>query len=488
MTDRKRYVVAAAATLFILVAAFARLGSYPLIDPDETRYAQAAREMVARDDYVVPYLDGEPRINKPPLLYWSMIAAYKTFGRSESAARMPSALAGIAMIAATYLLARGMYGRVAGAVAAGALMSMPLFAGVSRLATTDCLLSAFLAWALYLWWRHATDGRRVFLWSAWAALAMAFLAKGPVAVALFVLITLTHALVTRRWSQVRSFYASPGALIFVAAALAWPIAVYCRMPNAISLWWRETGERFLVGVDHSGSLWFPAAVLAAGAFPWWLVPLGGARRLRALAEFLRTEPRAALLLSWPIVTVVFFTACRSQLATYMLPALPAIAVAAGGAVAGLRSSPVGKRALFAAAGATGVMCLALIGWAAWKGSLGYAAAGAAAAGVAATTFCFVLLYRRSGYAAAVFLAVIAGVTVPTLTPTVLGTVAEGRSFAPAVAQWESFLSQSEAILFAGAVRHSLSFYAPVPVGEVSGARGDCRGASAGQAHGARHPR
>src|SRR3970282_2309343 len=87
---RTRWVVAlcCAALLFI---GLARL---PLLDPDEGRYARTAQEMIERDDFIVPHFDGEPRLQKPVLFYWLEIASFGVFGFTESAARLPSAIAG----------------------------------------------------------------------------------------------------------------------------------------------------------------------------------------------------------------------------------------------------------------------------------------------------------------------------------------------------------------------------------------------------------
>jgi len=82
------------------------LGALPLIDPDEGRYAEIAREMLERGDLITPTLNYVVYFEKPPLLYWANAASMKLFGLNEFAARLPSALCGLLTVLATYLIAR----------------------------------------------------------------------------------------------------------------------------------------------------------------------------------------------------------------------------------------------------------------------------------------------------------------------------------------------------------------------------------------------
>src|SRR5713226_7986831 len=94
--------------LFLAVAAFYLygLGAVPLVGPDAPRYTEVAREMFARHDLITPTLGGLPWFEKPPLLYWLMIAGYRVFGITESAARLGPAICGLLTAAFVYRIGK----------------------------------------------------------------------------------------------------------------------------------------------------------------------------------------------------------------------------------------------------------------------------------------------------------------------------------------------------------------------------------------------
>jgi 4-amino-4-deoxy-L-arabinose transferase-like glycosyltransferase len=344
---------------------------------------------------------------------------------------------------------------------------MAVFAAVARLATIDCLMSALLTLALYLWWRFASQGKRRFLAASWAVLGLAFLAKGPVAAVLFVLVTAADAVAAGRWSKALRPASSAGLLVFAAIAIPWPIAIIAQVPGACEAWWAETVGRFIAGVDHSGSLWFPAAMTAAGAFPWYLMPLASMGRPGDWLRTWREDGRARFLAVWCIVVLVFFTACRSQLATYVLPGCAPIAVAAGGALAAAGAGRASRRGLLLTACAAGTMGAALLGYGAVRGHFAAAPAAALGTALAAATTAFLLLHARRRYrAAAAVLTATVAVSVVCMTPWVLGMVAARRSFADAARAWGPTLRDADMVLFAGEIRHSVPFYSRAVVRQV----------------------
>ena len=104
---------------------FFRLGSYPLSNPDEGRYAEIPREMVASGDYVTPRLNGVVYFEKPPLVYWTTAVCLKVFGSSEWSMRATPALFALFGVLVTYAAARRLHGRTAGLLAAARIPSMP---------------------------------------------------------------------------------------------------------------------------------------------------------------------------------------------------------------------------------------------------------------------------------------------------------------------------------------------------------------------------
>src|SRR5262245_52968735 len=146
----------------VLLAAVVVLGvglsAVPLLDPDEARYASASRAMLERGDFVVPYFNGAERLNKPALFYWLQAAAFRLFGTSAAAARIPSAVAALVILVSVVLFARRTFGAEAGRRAGLILMTIPLFAIVGKTGITDMTLAVFTVGALLLWYRlHVGD-------------------------------------------------------------------------------------------------------------------------------------------------------------------------------------------------------------------------------------------------------------------------------------------------------------------------------------------
>src|SRR5512143_1989638 len=128
-----------------MVALFGfRLGSHALFNPDEGRYAEVPREMVATGDWVTPHLDGVKYLEKPPLMYWAVALCLEVFGASEWSVRAPVALFGLGGVLLTYAAGRRLYGRPAGLLAAGVLATSLLYFVLARLLIIDMAVSVLI--------------------------------------------------------------------------------------------------------------------------------------------------------------------------------------------------------------------------------------------------------------------------------------------------------------------------------------------------------
>src|SRR5258708_28900084 len=141
-------LVALAAVIFLT-----GLGGTRLWDDDETFFAQTAREMFERGDLVVPWFNQSLFADKPPFMYWMMIGAYHVFGVTEFAARLPSALFGIATVLLLWRLGRILYSPGVGFWAGMILTTSLNFVVISRAATTDAELIFFCTLPIYLFVR-----------------------------------------------------------------------------------------------------------------------------------------------------------------------------------------------------------------------------------------------------------------------------------------------------------------------------------------------
>src|SRR5947207_8473529 len=178
-----------AISVIFAAAWFATLDVRKLQHPDEGRYAEIAREMVATGDWVTPRLDGLKYFEKPPLQYWLTAVSFATFGVNEWAARLAPALGtALALLAIGYAGAR-IASPAVGAYAALAFGGMLWPIGIAHIVTLDALLTAWLGAALAAFLiaqcgLENPSAERRWMLLAWAAIAGATLVKGPVAVAI----------------------------------------------------------------------------------------------------------------------------------------------------------------------------------------------------------------------------------------------------------------------------------------------------------------
>jgi 4-amino-4-deoxy-L-arabinose transferase-like glycosyltransferase len=310
---------------------FYGLGAFGLLGADEPRYAQVAREMLDRHDWVTPTLQGKPWLEKPPLYYWQAMLAFAVYGVSDRAARMPAALDAVLLIAAVYLFLRRFRpgSEIDGALIAAGCAGM---IGFARAAATDMPLAAMFAIAMLAWYAWYESRVRLFLAAFYIFIALGTLAKGPVAPFLAGVILLIFAGLKRDWRILLRTLWIPGILLFLVVAMPWYVAVQLRNPEFFRTFILEHNlARF--GQDlyhHRQPFWFYLPVLLLSLMPWTLWAVAAVvERLRLVWSegknaFSRDEDSWQLfLLIWLLVPVLFFSASQSKLPGYILPAIPA---------------------------------------------------------------------------------------------------------------------------------------------------------------------
>ncbi len=308
--------------------------SFHLFEPDESRYAEIGREMLQRGEWVVPYLQSEPYLDKPPMLYWCIEASYLIFGVKVWAARLVPALAVHGCILMVYFLGRRLIGERAAFWGALALGLAPGWVSMGSLLTMDSLLTFWTTLALlsaYL----AVRGERL-RWGWWllasAACGFGVLTKGPVAVVLLLPPLVLQRWLTKTGSRIGRAGMAAFLLVVLAIALPWYAAMSLRAPAfARDFLWEHNVRRFLAPFAHEHGIWFYVPVVLAGLLPmtFWIVPfsrflLGSDPRYveRRTIEF------SYLLLSggW---CAFFFTLSQCKLPTYIMPAFPMLCLAVG---------------------------------------------------------------------------------------------------------------------------------------------------------------
>lgn len=331
--EGRAWTAAAIAAVVLYFCFFSRLGAFGMIGPDEPRYASVARAMAETGDWVTPRLDGQPWFEKPILYYWSAAAAFRVFGASDAAARLPSAVFALLVALALAWLARRIYGE---GTSWAVLLIFPTGVGVfafARAATTDMPFSGSLALAMIaayrvLWSEELREQGR---WQALfgVLLGVAALAKGPAAPALAAGSVGVWAVVTRQWSRALRLAHPLAVLAFCAVTLPWYVLCSLRNPEFLGVFLlAHNVERFLTPLfQHEQSLWFYGPILLLGLLPWSALLAGTARDALALwrDKKLRESP-GVFFACWALFPLVFFSVSRSKLPGYILPVFAPLAL------------------------------------------------------------------------------------------------------------------------------------------------------------------
>jgi 4-amino-4-deoxy-L-arabinose transferase-like glycosyltransferase len=336
---------------FLLVAVWAalslpNLGGPSLWDIDEGNNSACSEDMLESGDYVVPKFNGAWRVDKPALLYWLQVGAYRAFGVGEFAARLPSALAALVAVLLTYQLGRRLFDPVTGLLGGLVLASAPMFCVAAHFANPDALLNACMILTFLCCWRAFQGGNTRWLIAAGAAAGLGVLAKGPVAVVLPAGAVGLFLLCSRRlgllWDR-RVLWAVLACLLVFAPWYAW-VTNDTRGFFLEGFFLTHNLGRYLHAMEgHSGGpaggapwigttlrvLYYPL-VLLVGLAPWsvflglagWY-GLGG----RARADDAPGGPAAyRFLWCWIAVCLLFFAAAGTKLPNYILPLYAPVAL------------------------------------------------------------------------------------------------------------------------------------------------------------------
>jgi len=324
---------------------FFGLGAFGLTGADEPRYAQIAREMLARHDWIVPTLNGSPWLEKPALLYWKIMNSYAVFGVSDWAARIPAAFHATAVVFGIFFFMRRF--RFASELDAAMITASSAgMIGFGRGASTDMLVSAPFALAMMCWWTWHKTSKKLWLVIFYGLLGVGALAKGPVAPALAVLVVGAYAVLRRDGRIFLRSLSLIGFLLFAAIVLPWFLAVQHKVPQFFRVFFIEHNlERFGTNLyQHSQPFWYYIPVFVLAALPWtfFAVPAmveagrNAFTRWRAGGELAKMDSitidadiddgLASFLFIWIVVPIVFFSISRAKLPGYILPAIPAAAL------------------------------------------------------------------------------------------------------------------------------------------------------------------
>jgi 4-amino-4-deoxy-L-arabinose transferase-like glycosyltransferase len=352
--------------LFIAIVALYLygLGGLPLLGPDEPRYAQVAREMFLRGDLVTPTLGGHTWFEKPALLYWLMIAAYKVFGVNEFSARLGPALCGLLTIAAVWRVGREVE-RVSSesqdfafwtTLVAASALGLIVF---SRAASFDITITTTTTWALACFVLYELNLRRRsgFLVGFYLCVGLSLLAKGLVGVVIPFGVVGSYFLLRRQWPTRRVWLSVLWGLPLAAAVSAlWygPVIARHGWPFVHEFFIQHHFARYVSNkYHHPQPIYFYPAIILMLALPWTAFLVEALAKIRGWAW--RENDALSIVrvfsLAWLAMPIVFFSFSGSKLPGYILPALPAAAFL----IADRFVDSISKWSLRA----TGLLCLAL---------------------------------------------------------------------------------------------------------------------------------
>jgi len=300
----------------------AGLGVRPLVAPDEFRYAEVPREMIASGDWVVPRLDGVLYLEKPILGYWVTALSMRVFGEHAAAVRLPFALSSLLAAAIVFALVRryGPGGAWAYAAAIGFLTSLEV-AAISTAAVLDALFSFVVTASLAAFFaatqRQQGVARQTWLAVSGVACGVGFLTKGLLAFAIPAVVAVPYLISSRRSRELLLLPWTPVA-VALAIAAPWSVAIASAEPD----FWRqflvnEHLGRFIGGpqAHHAEPFWFYLPALAAGALPWTSLLVPALRRRAALAS----APLARFAICWLAAPLCLLSLASGKLVTYLMP-------------------------------------------------------------------------------------------------------------------------------------------------------------------------
>ncbi|MEX1097465.1 MAG: glycosyltransferase family 39 protein [Planctomycetales bacterium] len=363
--------------LIALVVPFYELGDFRTLGSHEAYAAVPAREMLDTGDWIVPRYGGLPRLQKPPLGYWLVAASGWVFGGvSEMSARVPAALAAIALAALMGVWAGRWYGKAAGYWAALVQLTSVWAIDFGRKAEVDmalCLLTTAAMWLIAgevgggvrrtpplgaappeplpslseggagggcpiatlrcnpppapsLTGRGGTWPQRSFLrWTGiYALLAIAWLAKFHYAAAMVFASVAVFWAIERRWRDFSKWLNPAGLALVAAAAGIWPWLVRQRVPDALAVWEEETLGR-AVGALDSHPAWFYLPHLVGMALPWSVLALVAIPRSWREA-WQQADARERFLWVWLIVQNLILAAQANKHKHYLMACLPILSL------------------------------------------------------------------------------------------------------------------------------------------------------------------
>ncbi|MBN1684680.1 MAG: glycosyltransferase family 39 protein [Gammaproteobacteria bacterium] len=324
--------------LFIFIGGyfFLFLGAHHLLLPDEGRYAEIAREMIAHKNYLTPYLNGIVFLDKPILFYWLESFAFYIFGISEWSARLFPAFIGVLGCLFTYAAGRFLFNRRTGIISALILSTAPLYYALAHYVNMDLEVAVFISIALFSFMLAFLNGtkspRSIFIWLFYAFIGLAFLTKGLIGIVFPAMIIGSWMILLNQWEVLKRMRLFEGLIIFLLITAPW----YILEQRAIPQFWNYffVDQQFLRYLTQDfncqQSSFFYIFAILLGFIPWsvFLIQSFTFHIQRAFRDRKKYSIEIFLLL-WVFIITLFFSIPKSKLVGYIIPIFPPLALLMG---------------------------------------------------------------------------------------------------------------------------------------------------------------
>ncbi len=345
-------------TVGLLAAGLFLLGlhSYGMLDPTDSFFVEAPREMLVRGHYLTPMINYDDWFDKPAFPFWLIILSYKCFGVSAWAARIPSALSGMILIVVTAASVNKLLGTRQAVFAALVAMTCPLFMIVGRSALTDEPLACLVGVSLLGFARALVVRNRELLVTAYIALALSILCKGPIG-AIIVAGSIVLFLILESWhnhsasnnsnghsswtvlDSAMTKWLRPwlGIILIVVIAAPYYLIVHATTGGAFTrdFFLRQNVGRFEGLVNHQQPFWWYLPVFLVGYFPWSIYLLFSFPlwlRLWRRRGWTTRQRMFVFAWAWLTFVMILFTVIPTKLPTYIVSITPAFAIIVAGYV------------------------------------------------------------------------------------------------------------------------------------------------------------
>ncbi len=345
-----------------LVMMLANLGGPALVQPDEGRNAEVAREMAASGEWLVPSFNGLTYLDKPAFYFDLVAVSLKALGNTETAARLPSALFGLLLTGMVWLFCRREYGEPAASLAAMVVASSPMVFVFARSVIFDIVLTFFVCAAILCGYLGSeSEGRRRSAWFALGAAAAgtATLVKGPVGAIVPAIVLAAFLWIDGKRRAILRIVHPLNLAVFLALVLPWFLALVRRYPDFLEYGLlRESLDRLTKPVFERGGPWYYYLPVLAGAlFPWsLLLPEAVAAWWRSRGRLARADRFFAV---WAAAVFIFFSLSRTKHPGYVLPGVVALGALLGRGFSLALSDPRGRAAALVRRGAVALAAVAL---------------------------------------------------------------------------------------------------------------------------------